>query len=228
MFDTSIDDKISSRRIVIFDLDGTLIRQQSQSLFLSFLRRRGQIGLIPYVKLVFWFICYRIGVVKQPEKVMKYAFSYLRGRSVEELSLTAKLFADEVIIPAVSDAARRLVDEHYELGDILLLVSNSLEPIAAQVAFRLGIHHCIATRLETQQGFLTGELQGTAVYGFAKAIAIKGFIEQHGLSLRNSVAYCDHDSDLPVLEMVDCQVAVNPVRRLLQHAKQLKWQIMYL
>jgi HAD superfamily hydrolase (TIGR01490 family) len=218
----------ADRHLVIFDLDGTLIKQQSQRLFLSHLRRTGHIGLAPFVKLLLWFVCYRMGFVKEPEHVMKYAFSFLNGRDAKEFFQIAESFADEVIVPAVSAVALRLIREHHENGDELLLVSNSLEPVVGQVARSLGIGNHIATRLEAHQGRYTGNLEGSAVYGHAKADVIRDFVVSRGLSLANSTAYCDHDSDLPVLEMVARPVAVNAVPRLLDVAKVKGWQILSL
>jgi HAD superfamily hydrolase (TIGR01490 family) len=218
----------SSGRLVVFDLDGTLIRGQSQRLLLKHLRRSGRIGTAFYVRLLLWFVLYRVGVMKRPEKIMHYAFSFLKGRDAGEFYRIVETFAEEVIVPLVLEPARRWIEEHRANGDEMLLLSNSLEPLVGRVAKHLGIRNHIATRLELLGGALTGRLHGSPVYGQAKADSVTAFAAENNLSLEGSVAYCDHDSDLPLLRLVSRPVAVNPVPRLLQEARLRGWHILTL
>lgn len=218
----------SRSRVVIFDLDGTLIPGQSQKLLLTHLRRSGQIGLVPYLRMIFWFVWYKAGLVKSPARAMDYAVSFLKGRSAREFYHQAALFADEQIIPLISPEALQLIQHHRDCGDVLLLASNSLDPVVKQAARRLDFNRYIATMLEIRQGRFTGKLNGLPVYGGAKGEAIRKLLANSGLSLEQSIAYCDHESDLPVFAMVMEPVAVNPTPQLARIAEEKGWRVLNL
>ena len=66
------------RELVIFDLDNTLIKGQSQAFLLSYLLKKGVITPFFYLKLMSWFIFYKLGLIKNPGRIMDYSFSFLK------------------------------------------------------------------------------------------------------------------------------------------------------
>jgi len=72
--------KMENKELVIFDLDGVIVKGQSQKYFLDFLFKKGKIPLYFYLRVYLWFFLYRIGLVKNPKSVMKYAYSFLKGK----------------------------------------------------------------------------------------------------------------------------------------------------
>ena len=62
----------------------------------------------------------------------------------------------------------------------------------------------------------TGEARYQALYDYA---------QEHDLDLRESIAYADSASDLPMLEAVGFPVAVNPETRLAAIARKRGWLV---
>jgi phosphoserine phosphatase len=61
--------------------------------------------------------------------------------------------------------------------------------------------------------------------GEARYQALVDYADLHGLDLRESVAYADSASDLPMLEAVGFPVAVNPETRLASIANKRGWLV---
>jgi len=61
--------------------------------------------------------------------------------------------------------------------------------------------------------------------GEARYQALVDHADLHGLDLRESVAYADSASDLPMLEAVGFPVAVNPETRLASIARKRGWLV---
>ena len=61
--------------------------------------------------------------------------------------------------------------------------------------------------------------------GEARYQTLADFAEAHDLDLRESVAYADSTSDLPMLEAVGFPVAVNPETKLAALARRRGWLI---
>jgi len=212
--------------LVILDLDGVILREQSQLIFLKYLSKNKIIGLFFYFKIYFWFILYKLGLVKNPKKIMDFAFSFLKGKKVEDVEKIVEIFFTEklreFIFPEITD----IIKEHKARGMELLIISNAIDVIVGRVAEFLGIKNYICTQLEKTNGIFTGKILGNIVYGKNKVILAKEFILKNNLNLSNSYTYTDHISDLDLLLMVSNPNAVNPDRFLLSEAKKRNWPVL--
>ena len=208
--------------LAIFDVDGTLVKGQSQLLFLKYLLSKKRINMLFYSRLVFWFILYKIGIVKNPIKPMEYAFSFIKGRTVAGISLWAHdFFLTELRNHIYMDAVD-VVRDHQSSGREVILVSNSVEFIVKEVADFLKVDRYIATTLEKKDGLYTGKV-ASIVYGDLKTEAVKKFVEENGLDIRTAWAYGDHDSDRFLLAAVKHPFAINASRSLSRIAEQNHW-----
>ena len=91
----------------------------------------------------------------------------------------------------------------------------------------LGVDAILATSLQTQNGYYTGEITGISPTGENKVKAIQSLSLKLGIDLSQSFAYGDSASDLPMLMKVGHPVAVNPDRTLKQFAQRQRWTIEY-
>jgi len=62
------------KEIVILDLDGVIIKGQSQQFFLDYLFQEKIIGLFFYLRIYVWFVFYKLGLVRSPKKIITFAF----------------------------------------------------------------------------------------------------------------------------------------------------------
>jgi phosphoserine phosphatase len=74
-------------------------------------------------------------------------------------------------------------------------------------------------------GTYNGELTNVPPTGETRAQALMDFAVTNDLDLRESVAYADSTSDLPMLEAVGFPVAVNPETRLAALARKRGWLV---
>ncbi|MDD2935642.1 MAG: hypothetical protein PHX25_04205, partial [Candidatus Pacebacteria bacterium] len=59
---------------VIFDVDDTLIKGQSQKIFIDYLFKKKMISFFVYLKILIWFSLYKIGLGSNPKSVAEDSF----------------------------------------------------------------------------------------------------------------------------------------------------------
>ena len=84
----------------------------------------------------------------------------------------------------------------------------------------------IGARSEVVDGRYTGRPDGPFTYREGKAEAMRELAGQEGISLADSYAYSDSESDLPMLRAVGHPVAVNPDAPLLKIAREEGWEVL--
>lgn len=214
------------KEIVIFDIDNTLIKGQSQQIFLKYLYQKKLIGLIPFLRIYFWFIFYKLGLIKNPKKIMDYAFSFLRGWKTNDFEKIINEFFQKELINYFFQEGIEIIKDHREKGREIILVSNAFFQLTAMIAKFLSVNNYIGTELKIADGKFTGEVTEKIVYGKNKVAWVKKIIDKNGLSLNNSYAYADHISDIPILELASFPFAINPTPSLAKKAREKNWPIM--
>lgn len=215
------------RELVIFDIDNTLIRGQSQKILLKYLFKRKLISRFYYIKVYLWFVLYKLGFIKSPKKIMEYAFKFLRNRKIEEVNKIADDFFETVLKNFIFTKAVDIINEHKSKNREILLLSNAINIIIKRIAQFLGIKNYTGTNLEIVDNKFTGKIIGNIVYGEEKIKCINDFIKANDLTLNNSWAYGDHISDLHILKKVKYPVVVNPDKFLKKEANKRNWPILF-
>lgn len=123
---------------------------------------------------------------------------------------------------------KKIVDEinkHKINGGEIVFVSGSFFSCLKPIADFLDVKHILATELEERQGKLTGKIISQTI-GQGKADAIRNFLAQKNFNdLKSCFAYGDHESDIPMLQLVGSPIAVGKDPSLIHHAYSNKWQI---
>jgi HAD superfamily hydrolase (TIGR01490 family) len=132
--------------------------------------------------------------------------------------------------------AMECVAWHAQRGHLIVIVSGTLEPLAERAARGLeaelgegGLAPKIwvcATRLEQSAGSWTGRIVGEAMFGEAKARAVRRIATELDLDLRRCFAYGDSSSDKWMLEAVGKPAAVNPSSDLARIARRNEWAVL--
>jgi HAD superfamily hydrolase (TIGR01490 family) len=134
----------------------------------------------------------------------------------------AELFSRLLLAKSFPTAIRR-VREHRRLGHRTVLITGALDFIVGPLAPLFD--DVIAARLDTDGGRYRGELADVPPTGETRASVLIDYADAHGCDLRESVAYADSTSDLPMLEVVGFPVAVNPEARLAALARKRGWLV---
>jgi phosphoserine phosphatase len=114
---------------------------------------------------------------------------------------------------------------HLDQGQRVWLVTAAPVEIATIIANRLGLTGALGTVAEHIDGVYTGRLVGEMLHGPAKAAAVRALAEREGLDLGRCSAYSDSFNDLPMLSLVGDPCAINPDRRLREHARGEGWRV---
>lgn len=217
-----------------FDLDGTLMAKPSlEWRFFAELRRQ---RAIPARNYILWLLeAVRlapsgIGTMRQANKM------YLRGVRADDVNVSPIRQTHCREQARISALFERAV-WHTEQGHTIVLVSGTLAPLARGAAMMLatklalrGLKGCIevcATELEQMDGRWTGRVLGEAMFGEAKARAVRQLAGKHEFDLANCYAYGDSLGDIPMLEAVGWPVVVNASPALTKIAKRRRWATLH-
>jgi HAD superfamily hydrolase (TIGR01490 family) len=212
-------------RAALFDLDRTLVRRETASLFVRYQRDVGQATWVDCARTAFWILQYSLGLLDAPGVAEKT----LRRFAGAEASVFAANFEDwfrRYVLSHVSEAGREAVKRHREAGDIVAIVTGAIRYAAKPLADELGIEHLVATDLAVEQGRLTGKPVYPLCYGEGKITHTLELAERLGFSLSEATFYTDSATDLPMLARVKSPVAVNPDIRLRMIAARRGWPVL--
>lgn len=157
--------------------------------------------------------------------ILEQAQMMAKGRDVAELVAVGEEIFAERIADKVRPGVLALAQEHLAEGRRVWLVSATGQEIADMFAVRLGLTGALGTRSETLDGVYTGRMAGPAMHGPHKAVAVADLARREGLDLSRCFAYADSANDIELLSVVGNPVAVNPDRRLRQHAVEHDWPV---
>jgi len=213
------------KRAVFFDLDGTLIKGQSQKIMLLHLWQKQRISFFTLLIILIWFLLYSLNLALSVPWIMVKVYRRLRGMKEEEFNdLLEKVVADEVekkLFPEALKKIRIYQKEGYKVG----IISTSLSSLVKILAEKLDLDFALGTKLETKNGVFTGRIEGRVLYGKEKARVAKSLASKEGWDLSQSYAFTDSFSDIPLLKLVGYPVVVNPDRKLRKKASLLNWPI---
>lgn len=208
--------------LAIFDIDGTLVPGSSERMFYRYLLGRGlqgprQVGAY----LWFWARYFRrYGLLTHKKNK-----AYLAGLAVEEVAACAGGFVSERLARELLPGVVSRLAAHRARGDVVLLMSGTLECIAQPLAARLGADAVRATICAESAGRYLAEPPTRHPFGEAKARLARDFAAERGLALAEATAYADSSDDLRLLKAVGRAVAVRPDRGLLRAARKRGWPI---
>jgi len=209
-----------------FDLDGTLIRGFTASVFVrDHLRIKGfdRNDLARTLRLA------REAFVRGVDFVewIRASGEALAGRTDAALRAQAeRLFADEIATRLLEDM-RDLVRRHQARAHRVVLASSSTQYQAEPMAKELGIDLVLCNRLIIgADGRLTGAFEEPIVWGPGKARAARRLAAELGVDLARSWFYADGNEDEALMHLVGRPRPVHPGPRLAAVARRRGWPIL--
>ncbi|WP_432495269.1 phosphoserine phosphatase SerB [Kineococcus gypseus] len=181
------------RRLVVMDVDSTLIRQEVIELLAAHAGREAEVAAVT-------------------ERAMRGEIDFgasLRQRvaCLEGLDVSVVERVREAVV--LTPGARTLCRTLHRLGSTLALVSGGFLEVVGPLAAELGIAHVRANRLQVVHGRFTGRLLGPVVDRAAKAAALREFAAAEGLPLHRTVAIGDGANDLDMIGAAGLGIAFN-------------------
>jgi len=212
-------------RAALFDMDRTLVRKETASLYVRYQRERGHASLRDSARIFYWVTQYTLGILDIEEAATRAMRSF-EGLPETVLAARCDDWFRRMVEPLVSDGGRAAVAEHKARGDVLAVVTGASPYAARPLARLLGIAHVVSSELEVgRDGRFTGRPIDPLCYGEGKLERARRLADALGFSLDAATFYTDLLTDLPLLERVNEPVAVNPDPRLARLAKKRGWRV---
>jgi phosphoserine phosphatase len=182
-----------SKRIVMLDMDSTLIEQEVINLLGA---AAGQ----------------SIAIEAITHKAMAGDLDF-KAALIERVALLKGM--DQSILNQVRDqitltkGAKKLIDELHQQGHKVGVVSGGFIEVIEPILNSLSIDFYRANKLKISDGLLTGEIEGPLIDSHAKRIALEQFAKQEKVPLEQTVAIGDGANDLEMIKAAGLGIAFN-------------------
>ena len=187
-----------SRKLIIFDIDSTLIQEE----VIDLLAARANVG----------------------EEVSAITVAAMRGEIdftnslTKRVSLLAGLSADDLITVRseihLSGGAANLIKFLQNQGHVMAAVSGGFIDVIEPLLFEIGITNYHANRLEIIDGKLTGKIIGAIVDSKNKSETLMKFANEFKISMADTVAIGDGANDIAMLQSAGVGIAFNAKPKL--------------
>jgi len=187
-------------RLVVFDVDGTLIRVES-----SWRHLHEQLGTWDrgrkYAERFFkGFITY--------EDWARLDASLWRGLPLEKVQ---RIVND---IP-YTDGAREVITTLRRRELLVVLLSAGLSIVTDRIREDIGVDGSLANELAVENGFLTGEVRVDVSFS-NKGEVLHRFLEKFGVTPDECAAVGDDETMIPLFEKVGLGIAFNPRKKVVE------------
>lgn len=195
-FDVSVSPaglKRYGRRLVVLDVDSTLIQDEVIELLAAHAGRQAEVAAVT-------------------ERAMRGELDFaasLHHRVAALAGLPESVLGEVATQLRLTPGARTLVRTLQSLGFTVALLSGGFHEVIEPLARELGIGHVEANRLEVVDGRLTGRVRGRIIDRAAKAAALRRIAAEEGLPLERTVAIGDGANDLDMLSIAGLGIAFN-------------------
>lgn len=217
------------KKLVVFDLDGTLVDADCAQDWLLFLRQKKVSGIEQAIGHCDQHMdLYEAGNMNMTAYMADW-LKPLLGMSKQELANWASEFTQDWIMPKLFRQVNELIIEYKQQEAQLVIVSASPDFLVQAVADNLAIPHAIGIETVFENGSLTDKTHEPYSFKQGKVWALEAWWQEQqqciGLSsLIIDEAYSDSINDLPLLAMAAKAFVVNPDKRLKSIAEVCAWQ----
>ena len=218
-------------RLVLFDLDNTLLGGDSDFEWAQFLIEQGVLDREVYeAKNQQFYDQYKAGTL-DIHAFLDFQLKPLSRHPRTQLDAWHAQYMRQKIKPIILPKAIELVARHALDADLMALVTATNSFVTAPIAKEFGIENLIGTDPEQVNGQFTGNIIGVPSFREGKVTRLDAWLQARGLdwkSITESWFYSDSLNDLPLLERVTHPVAVDPDPILRAHADKHGWSVISL
>jgi HAD superfamily hydrolase (TIGR01490 family) len=209
-----------------FDMDKTLIAENSGALFMRYRYEQGQLSGWELASGLAAYLRYKVGVLDIRAWTAD-AMKQFAGESERALTREANVWFEERVAPTLYPEAEEIVRRHLKDGHVVAIVSGATKYVVKPLAARLGVKHILYTRLEVEHGRFTGRVIEPICFEEGKIYWLQQLVEEQNIDLAKSWFYSDSVTDLPLLELVGHPVVTNPDPRLYRIAVRRHWPVRF-
>ncbi|MGN8130434.1 phosphoserine phosphatase SerB [Arthrobacter sp. RC1.1 241] len=185
--------RAASRKLLIMDVDSTLIQQEVIELLAAYAGKREEVAAVT-------------------EAAMRGELDFAQSLHAR-VAVLAGLPADVVHSVRnevkLSEGADELVAAFKAAGHTVAVVSGGFNQVLEPIAGDLGLDYWQANELEIVDGVLTGRVLGAVVDRAAKEKYLREWAAAEGIALEHTIAVGDGANDLDMLGAAGIGVAFN-------------------
>jgi len=180
-----------SRRLVVFDMDSTLIQGEA----IDELARMAGVGN-------------RVAQITEDGMQGKIDF---KESLIQRVALLEGMDAN--VLPTVAqnlvltEGAERVTLKLKQLGYKIGIISGGFEYFGKYLQKKLTLDYVFTNRLEIKDGKITGKLEGDIIDGHKKAEILRTIAKVENISLQQTIAVGDGANDLPMISIAGLGVA---------------------
>ncbi len=194
------------RRLIIFDVDGVIIR----GFWLSQIFAR--FGIFKSIAFVILGILYEARLM-EVASFMRYAYKLLRGAPKDWL---LRMTDESTLMKGVHETMQVLRNQ----GHIVVLISSGIPDFAVhRLAKSVGAHFAAGIRVEIVNGLLTGHIAALDCRGQSKMEEIQQLIEHHKLQDCEIVTIANDRNNIPLLDFSNLPIGFRPDRVVRRHVR---------
>lgn len=216
-------------RFMFFDVDETLIHMKSMFAFF----RHWALNIKKDPELLAYFEAHFAELRQSGTSrsvLNRVYYQFFKGEDPSELTKCGQQWMlaqlkdpDSFFIADTLEVLR----QYQEIGYEAVFVSGSFYEILKPLADYLNVKHTLCIHLEIDRaGNYTGEFTGIQTIAEGKALAIKEFLKDKDVDLKQCLAFGDDMSDLPMLELVGNPVVVGMNTLLAERGEYMGWRIL--
>ena len=211
--------------LALFDLDNTLLADDSDFLWGCFLVDKGLVDKTTYDEANKRFYDdYKKGTLDIFE-FLAFSLKPLTQIPSEKLTELHKEVMQKHIVPVMTEKGIAQIQAHRAKGDITVIITATNRFVTAPIAQAFEVDDLIATDPEIIDGRYTGRVAGTPCYKEGKITRLNQWLQSTSHDLENSTFYSDSHNDLSLLQVVTTPVAVDPDEQLKATALTRNWEI---
>lgn len=193
-------------RLVVFDMDSTLITQEVIDLLAATIRDPPDLAA-------------KVADITHRAMLGELQFeSAFRERVALLKGLPETIFNDLRKVLDVTNGVRPLIKALKRLGVRTAVLSGGFQPLTEWLAGELGINYAHANEVVIEDGKLTGGVKGTIVGRERKAELLQEIAKREGVDLSQVVAVGDGANDLKMMATAGLGVAWNAKPRVQMEA----------
>jgi len=210
-----------NEKYAFFDFDETIVSIKSMFAFKKSLMEAQ--GYAPERFSAFMDELMQRAAVLPRSEVNRWFYSTLKGIDFEFAEMVVKQryqsVKDQVYIKNTCQKLHSLKQQGYQI----VVVSGSARFIISEFLKELGISHTLCSEPKIKNNLFTGELVGEPVIGEQKRQSIQAFLSKKNMTTHGIIVVGDHISDVPMLELANQAMVVNPDNQLKTIAQRKGW-----
>jgi len=209
-------------KLVIFDLDNTLINGDSDRNWGIYLSEKKIVGDDFLQKSEKFYNNYYEGSL-DIDGFLNFCLEPLVNNSMDLLLELREDFIETKIKPILLPKAIEEINKEMETNKVIIATATN-NFVTRPIATLFGIDDLIATDFEIIDNEFTGKVDGIPCFRDGKLTKVEQWSKNNDYDLNGSKFYSDSFNDIPLLQKVSEAIVVDGDEKLLQEAKNYGWK----